>query len=73
MKIKLTFKGPIVVTGMTTAAPIPMGHAVSFETAVARGDAMTLDDIKRFWDMEQAFNELTAGRLHIELIPEPGE
>jgi hypothetical protein len=33
----------------------------------------SLDDIKKFWDMERAFNDLTKGRLHVNLYDEIDE
>lgn len=65
MKLKLTFHGPNTVGIVTREEPIKVGHAISFVTETI-GD-VSLRDAKRFWDMERTFNELTQGRLHVEL------
>ena len=69
MKLKLTFSGPNTVAATTKAEPIPIGHAVSFTTEVL-SETTSLKDAARFWEMERTFNELTKGRLHVELFEE---
>lgn len=57
MKLTLTFKGQrLVVTNRPELV-------IAVETL-----DLTLDDMKRLWEMEQAFNELTKGRLHLNLV-----
>lgn len=67
MRVRLTFHGP------NTSLQVPpegmgdlgIGETVIIDTELA--DSTTLTDAKRFWDMEHTFNELTKGRLHVEL------
>lgn len=66
-KLKLKFHGPNVVSVVTREEPLKIGHAVSFETEIL-ADTCSLNDIKRFWEMERTFNELTKGRLHVEIV-----
>lgn len=67
LKLKLTFHGPNVVSIVTKKEPLQVGHAVAFETEIL-ADPCPLADLKRFWEMERTFNELTRGRLRIDVI-----
>lgn len=64
--VKLKFHGPNTVGIVTREEPIKVGHAISFETEIM-AETMPLADVKRFWEMERTFNELTKGRLHVEI------
>jgi len=68
-RLKLKFHGPNVVASTTKSEFMKIGHAISFSTELllAENEHPTLDDVKRFWEMERAFNELTKGRLHVEI------
>lgn len=55
MRLKLTFKGPTFASG-----------DVVIHTRVI-ADHEEADVAQRFFEMERTFNELTAGRLHVEL------
>lgn len=69
MKLKLTFNGPNIVSCTTREKEMGVGHAISFTTELLE-ETTKLKDIKRVWEMERTFNELTKGRLHVELIEE---
>lgn len=68
MRLKLTFKGPNVVSITTKEEPIKIGHAISFIVDTLSDESLSLADIKRIWDIERSFNDLTKGRLYVELL-----
>lgn len=65
--VKLKFNGPNTVSNTTREEPMKIGHAIAFETEIL-ADTCTLNDQKRFFEMERTFNELTKGRLHVEVF-----
>lgn len=69
MKLRLKFHGPNTVAITNREAPLQLGHAVSFVTELII-DPPTVNDAMRFFEMERTFNELTKGRLHVELVEE---
>ncbi len=68
MKLKLTFKGPNVIADTTRTHLISIGHAVGFDVEILK-EELTVADCQRFFEMERTFNELTRGRLHVQLVP----
>jgi len=68
MKLKLKFHGPNTVADVTRQQPLQIGHAISFETELVRDSEPTLNDMRRIWELERTFNELTKGRLHVEIL-----
>lgn len=58
MQLKLTFKGR-----MPRHADV-----VIYTRVIAEHDK--IDVARRFFELEQTFNELTTGRLHVELLEE---
>lgn len=69
MKIKILFKGPNTVADTIKTAPIEIGHGISFTTELVKTDP-SLTELKRLWEMESTFNELTKGRMHLDIIDE---
>lgn len=69
MKIKLTFHGPntIATAGTKTGVGFVLDSPITLTTDLL-DESTKLKDLKRFWDMERAFNELTRGRLHVEVL-----
>jgi hypothetical protein len=67
VKLKLKFIGPNVVASTTRSEAMSIGHAISFETELIEepNDPRTYE---RLWNIERAFNELTKGRLHVEIV-----
>lgn len=71
MKLRLTFRGPNIVSNTTKTEPMGIGHAIAFETVMADGYVpgdRSLYWLQRIFDMERTFNEVTKGRVHIEVI-----
>ena len=60
MRLKLTFKA---VPQQTS----PVTKDVVIEVDIIAPEP-TLTEAKRFWEMERTFNDLTTGRLHIDLL-----
>jgi hypothetical protein len=67
LMLRLKFHGPNTLKIGVAIEPIPVGQSVSFETEVL-SERTSLAESKQFWEMERTFNELTKGRLHVELF-----
>lgn len=66
MKLKLTFHGPNTMLVLNDVAFTDPPRLVTLTTDVVA--ELTTADLRRVWEMERAFNELTKGRLHVEVL-----
>ena len=71
MKLKLKFCGPNIVSTVMLAAPIKIGCAISLEAEFVKEPSLV--DLRRIWEIERTFNELTTARLHVDLIDDERE
>lgn len=70
MKIKFTFMGHEVVAVLDDGTRrLRLGNKMMLEVGLTEdADAGGQETLRRIWEMERAFNELTRGRLHVELL-----
>lgn len=69
LKLRMKFHGPFVITNISGTSTISMGSNVTIITESIHDRVYDIDN-RRVFEMEQTFNELTKGRLHVEIIDE---
>lgn len=63
MKIQLVFKNPVTGPPVITVPTGTAGTLIEVETVEKLGT----DDLQALWTLEQTFNNVTRGRLHVSL------